>query len=443
MSYCSPAWMSKYHYRKLLVGFQPYSQVSADQISLSRINIITQPILSVIGTVHTPTLTVDFGTFYPLNSVLPPDDSRGTDYCLELRDVSESLLDNRCFDLSFIAPESGEPMDRETFTLAIPYPDGAHSVVLTHQGTELGRASKSDNAPTVQLVYPNGGESWDATGTYTVKGARMTITDKGVVDVRGDIWNRARFITPQGAEMVSDVVGNRLVLHRGDMTPWTHAANFQIDSSGNIVASSIKGKLSATINGKVASDFKVDLSDTVSCPFGVCNNGVAIQEGDSYAAFKRNWLQEDFTVGSEDLPDLMEDKIIIARENPITLTKSIPTTQPATPVPPSVTTPIPPQPVTPAPSLGNGMKIAVNDKPVGNLVPNKGSSGFSGFSTKTLPTVLTIGAIAAAAGGIYAAVSGGGDDDDDKQSNQNTTVQDTGEEDCLDPNNCSVREAGL
>jgi hypothetical protein len=165
MSYCHPAWVSKYHFRRLVPGFASYDEQS---LSTNEESTSPQLVLSVLGTVFTPTLAVDFGTFYPLDSFLPPDENRGTDYCLELRDAEEITLDSRCFDLSFTIPGSGKPMDREAFTMALPYPAETHSVVLTHLGTELERISKSNNAPTVQLLSPNGGEVWSASGTYTV-----------------------------------------------------------------------------------------------------------------------------------------------------------------------------------------------------------------------------------------------------------------------------------
>jgi YVTN family beta-propeller protein len=161
MSYCSPGWVSIFHYRRLEEGFQDYSPQAQNLYTSYRV-------LSVLGTVYTPTLTVDFGTFYPLDSVVPPDASRGTDYCLELRNADEILLDSRCIDLAFKLPESGEAIDEESFTLLLPYPEETSSLVLTYKGSELDRVPQSNNAPTVQLLSPNGGEVWSTSGTYTV-----------------------------------------------------------------------------------------------------------------------------------------------------------------------------------------------------------------------------------------------------------------------------------
>jgi len=162
MGYCMPSWVSPYHYNKLAQGFSPVAMQEAVALS------VPEPQLLVSGIVYTPALTVTFGTFYPLTSTVPPESSNGTAYCLELRSGAETLLDSRCFDLIFVNPETGEPTGAEAFTFVLPYPDGTESLVLTHQGTDLGRVAATIHAPTVRLVSPNGGERWDATGTYTV-----------------------------------------------------------------------------------------------------------------------------------------------------------------------------------------------------------------------------------------------------------------------------------
>jgi len=162
MSYCSPQWVSPYHYNKVAGGFVPMTVQRTTATSG------LQPQLLVSGIVYTPALTVTFGTFYPITSTVPPDDNSGTDYCLELRSATEAVLDKRCFDLGFTNPETGRPVSAAAFTFVLPYPYETHSVVLTHLGTELGRITASDHAPTVHLISPSGGESWGASDTYTV-----------------------------------------------------------------------------------------------------------------------------------------------------------------------------------------------------------------------------------------------------------------------------------
>jgi alpha-tubulin suppressor-like RCC1 family protein len=154
MSYCTLPWVSPYHYDKLLGGFassQPDASILQAPAAAFRQ-------LLVSGTVHTPTLAANFDPFYALTSTVPIDASSGADFCLETRDAGGGPLDSRCFDLSFRSEYDG-PMDEDSFVWAIPYPPEVHQVVLTHLGTEIESATVTAHAPTVTLLYPNGGEN--------------------------------------------------------------------------------------------------------------------------------------------------------------------------------------------------------------------------------------------------------------------------------------------
>ena len=165
MSYCDPVWVSQYNYGNLS---QLLTQRTPEHL-LSEALSTPEPQILVSGLIKsTPTLDVTFGTFYPISSSLPPDVNTGTDYCLELRNALQELLDSRCIDLTFASPETGEPKETDAFTLVLPYPAGTRAVVLTYKGSEVGRVTASDNPPSVLLTEPNGGETWGATETHTV-----------------------------------------------------------------------------------------------------------------------------------------------------------------------------------------------------------------------------------------------------------------------------------
>jgi archaellum component FlaF (FlaF/FlaG flagellin family) len=239
MSYCPPnLWVSIFHYRKLEEGFQDYSPQAQNLYTSYRV-------LSVLGTVYTPTLTVDFGTLYPLDSVVPPDANRGTEYCLELRNADEILLDSRCFDLSFTLPESGDPTDAESFTLLLPYPEGTSSLVLAYKGSELARVSQSDNAPTVQLLSPNGGEVWSASGTYTVT---WTASDAGGDPLRfmvsysdndGETW----------MPLVLDITDSFLAVDSPNI-PGSTTARFKVTATDQMLTGEDVSDASFTVGSK-------------------------------------------------------------------------------------------------------------------------------------------------------------------------------------------------
>lgn len=163
MSYCSPEWVSPYHYRRLNEGFTPTGmRISAQALATPQRQFLAS------GIVFSPALTVTLGPLFVISSAVPPDPEVDGAYCLELRDATETPLGRRCFDLTFTNPETGDPTGAEGFSLALPYPDGTQAVVVTHNGTELTRATASPNTPQVQLLSPNGGEIWQAGETYTV-----------------------------------------------------------------------------------------------------------------------------------------------------------------------------------------------------------------------------------------------------------------------------------
>jgi hypothetical protein len=243
MSYCTPAWVSTYHYRRLEEGFQDYSAVTQSLSTSHRV-------LSVLGTIYTPTHTVDFGTFYPLDSIIPADASRGNDYCLELRNADEALLDSRCFDLSFTLPESGEPTDAESFTLLLPYPEAASALVLTYKGSELDRVSKSNNAPAVQLLSPNGGEVWSASGTYTVTWTAS--------DADGDpLRFMVSYSDDDGATwmpLALDITDNYLAVDSANI-PGSSTARFKVTATDQMLTGEDVSDASFTVGSKGPAAF--------------------------------------------------------------------------------------------------------------------------------------------------------------------------------------------
>jgi YVTN family beta-propeller protein len=258
MSYCSPSWISKYHYQKLVPGFQDFAQADI------KIAAESQPVLVVSGEVLTPSLDVNFGSFYPLISDKLTDENRGTEYCLELRDTNELIIDSRCFNLSFTEPESGLPLDSETFATTIPYPQGTNTVVLTHLGTELGRVTKSDQAPSVRLVYPNGGESWDSTGKYNI----TWVAD----DADGDLLSFiVSYSVDDGATWMPialDIKTNSLEVE-SQYLPGSKNARFKVIATDQMNGTSDSSDASLTVNNKEPQVFIISPEQDMTIPSGI------------------------------------------------------------------------------------------------------------------------------------------------------------------------------
>jgi hypothetical protein len=90
----------------------------------------------------------------------PANPPLGTEYCLELQDALNASLAIRCFDLDFLDVETHEPIEVDSFNLALPLPSGLARIVFTRAQNEIFVRSISANAPSVTLISPNGGEQW-------------------------------------------------------------------------------------------------------------------------------------------------------------------------------------------------------------------------------------------------------------------------------------------
>jgi hypothetical protein len=116
------------------------------------------------------------GELKPLNrvtraqAIAPPT---GQTYCLEFQNAGGGVLQKNCFDLALEGDGGDEQRSMMPFAFTLPWPDGTGKVLLKHGQDILAQRTASANAPTVQLLDPNGGGTWS--GTQTV---RWTASDK-------------------------------------------------------------------------------------------------------------------------------------------------------------------------------------------------------------------------------------------------------------------------
>jgi DNA-binding beta-propeller fold protein YncE len=163
---CFPTWISAYNYGKILDGgFENFAaplQNAASQVT-------DIPNLLIGGFVSADSPEVQFAPIFPLGAYGTPDPDEGGDYCLEQIAETGSVLDRRCFSVSFFDYETNRMNNEAGFARALPAVLGVSSVVLRYRDQELGRISAGLHRPTVRLLSPNGGEEWPAAGTYTVR----------------------------------------------------------------------------------------------------------------------------------------------------------------------------------------------------------------------------------------------------------------------------------
>ncbi|MFQ5857774.1 MAG: right-handed parallel beta-helix repeat-containing protein, partial [Anaerolineae bacterium] len=159
MDCASDPWISPYHWKKLFDALAPSTTARSAAVSTP------QSYVLVSGMVGND----DHGQLDPLirleSNAAPPDTPTGGEYCLTFYDLSDAPLATYCFDLSFVNPESGEPVSAAYFTHALPYPAEASRVALLHGERVLDEKVASPNAPEISFTSPRDGETWDGIKT--------------------------------------------------------------------------------------------------------------------------------------------------------------------------------------------------------------------------------------------------------------------------------------
>ena len=127
-----------------------------------------QPYFIASGLVYTDDTAILDPIWVITSTVAPENPPAGTQYCLEAQNASGTPLSSYCFDLTFVNYETGEATNVDGFNLMLPYPTDVARIVLKKGTAELAVQSVSANAPVITVLSPNGGETWTATGTYTI-----------------------------------------------------------------------------------------------------------------------------------------------------------------------------------------------------------------------------------------------------------------------------------
>lgn len=158
------AWTSIYTYENILSEtLKLPSTAAAAQLASS-----PQPYFIVSGLVYSNS-TASIDPIWVITSTITPDNPPiGTEYCMEFQDVANTPLVSRCFDLDYVDHETGEATSVDGFNLMLPYSNGVVRIVLKKADQDITVRSVTPHVPTIVVTYPNNGERWSATGTYTV-----------------------------------------------------------------------------------------------------------------------------------------------------------------------------------------------------------------------------------------------------------------------------------
>jgi Tol biopolymer transport system component len=169
MSYCGTVvggtvWTSPWTYEHI------YAETLKTQATASvaqRLS-IPQPYFIASGLVYTDNTAILDPIWIITSTTATENLPAGTQYCLEAQNASGTSLTGHCFDLAFVNYGTGEATNVDGFSVILPYPPGVARIVLKKGSQELAVRSVSTNAPVVTVLSPNGGETWAASGTYTI-----------------------------------------------------------------------------------------------------------------------------------------------------------------------------------------------------------------------------------------------------------------------------------
>ncbi len=192
MSYCGSLsegniWTSPWTYRHI------YSETLKVQTNALAANSLAtaQPYFLTSGLVYTSDSATLDPTWVITSTNSLPALPIGTQYCLEAQSALGIVLASHCFDLTFIDYESGEATDVDGFTVMLPYSSDVARIVLKKGDRELAVQLVSANTPAVTVLYPNGGENWGASSTYTVTWTAH--------DIDGDSLTYSMLYSPDGS----------------------------------------------------------------------------------------------------------------------------------------------------------------------------------------------------------------------------------------------------
>jgi hypothetical protein len=164
----SSVWTSPWTYSHIFSEISETLKLGGAAQALQATTAITQPYFIASGLVYTDDTAILDPIWVITPTVAPQNPPAGTHYCLEAQNAGGTVLSSYCFDLAFRNYETGEATNVDGFNLMLPYPSGAARIVLRKGAQQLAIRPVSAHAPTVTVLSPNGGETWVATGIYTI-----------------------------------------------------------------------------------------------------------------------------------------------------------------------------------------------------------------------------------------------------------------------------------
>jgi hypothetical protein len=250
MSYCGwldddNVWTSDWTYTHLYWEMVRNQTATMQNRSLST----PQSYFFASGLIYTDDTAILDPAWVITSTVVPENPPVGTQYCLEAQDASGMALASHCFDLTFMNYETGEATDVDGFNLMLPYPDGVARIVLKKGADELAVQPVSANAPAVAVLSPNGGETWSATGTYTVTWTAS--------DTDGDPLTYSVLYSPNGSDWMpvgTTITQTQLAVNAAELAGSTNA-RIRVQATDGVNTSRDESDAAFTVERKAPQAF--------------------------------------------------------------------------------------------------------------------------------------------------------------------------------------------
>ena len=174
----------------------------------------------------------------------PLDDSNPNSgaYSAELQAAGGQVLASQSFNISFKLPHRTTTLTAAPFRLALPYSSTAARVVIRKGSVEIGSRAISKNAPTVNITFPNGGETIGATANVTWQGS----------DADGDALTYSVLYSPDGSNWSALVTDLNATTYRWDtaVSAGSRAAKIMVVANDGSNQASDTSDAAFTVGGK-------------------------------------------------------------------------------------------------------------------------------------------------------------------------------------------------
>lgn len=235
----NPYWTSPFTYYRIFLDSLQKTALSYNsnfQSDVSSFSVIT-------GTVFTND-NVQIEPVWIVDSNTPQNPPIGTNYCIDSQNSIGNTLSQYCFNLNFLDYETGESSSVDGFTLMLPYSAEVARIVLKKGSQELAVQTVSPNSPQVTITYPNGGETWSATGSQTITWDAS--------DLDGDPLTFKVFYSPDGTNWLpigSNINDTQLTIDASEL-PGSSTASVRVMVSDGGNTSSDESDASFTVASK-------------------------------------------------------------------------------------------------------------------------------------------------------------------------------------------------